>query len=319
MMTHVSDFERSIGSMMRDLNALDAHAYYRRYGCTHQKAVVDILRTRELDYPSGERCQQMLAEVMSRPIEESGHLDLVPLLHLSRSHEHSAIRSWVDPESIMRHVSRHILASAGEGVAFTRQHALQAYTLFEACTKHPAAGALLVWYPEAWDCPGHHPLAILDKACWDTGSAYLMQRVLKNGEAILDSTRQYITSQLHRHFKRHLIEQPSELLGLGLSQVECVDYSAGISTVVGRYLSDAGCEFKVSMDIDWRAGQISPSAGSAGMSQAEKDYAEVLLQGAVGQVVAASGVRVIAAYTADTEPDMLSQQDQCSHASELRG
>jgi hypothetical protein len=305
--------------MMRDLNVLDTNAYYRRYGCSHQKAVVDIIRTRELDYPSGERCQQMLADVMNRPIEEAGHLDLVPLLHLSRAHEHSAIRAWVEPESIMRHVSRHILASARESGCFTQQHALQAYTLFEACAKHPAAGVLLSWYPEAWDCPGHNPLAILDKACWDTGSAYLMQRVLKNGEPIPDSTRQYITSQLHRHIKRHINEQQPTLVGLGLLQVECVDFSAGLSQIVGRYQSAAGRKFKVGMYIDWSAGQVSPSASSAGMSQAEKDYAEVLLQGAIGQIAAGSGIRAVFADKHDADPDLLAKHGQHSQASELRG
>jgi hypothetical protein len=318
-MTHESDFDRAIGNMMRDLNVLDANAYFRRYGCTHQKAVVDIIRTRELDYPSGERCQQMLADVMSRPIEEAGHLDLVPLLHLSRAHEHSAIRAWVEPESIMRHVSRHILASACDSGGFTHQQALQAYTLFEACAKHPAAGVLLSWYPEAWDCPGHNPLAILDKVCWDTGNAYLMQRVLKNSEAVPDSTCHYIASQLHRHLKRHISEQQSALSGLGLSQVECLDYSGGVSTIIGRYQSSAGREFKVSMEIDWRAGQVTPSASSGGMSQAEKDYAEVLLQGAIGQIVAASGVRAIFIDKVDSEPDMLSGERQRAQTNELRG
>jgi len=304
---------------MRDLSVLDDRAYYRRYGCTHQKAVVDILRTREMDYPSGERCHMMLAEVMSRPIEEPGHLDLVPLLHLSCSHEHSVIRSWVDPELIMGHVSKHILASAHESGGYTRQHALQAYTLFEACTKHPAAGVFLAWYPEARGGPAHHPLAILDKACWDTDSAYLMQCVLKNGGPIPDSTCDYITSRLHRHFKRHIKEQAVGLFGLGLTRVECVDCSAGVSTIAGKYLSDAGREFKVSMEIDWCAGHVRPSARSAGMSQTEKDYAEVLLQGAIGQAVAASGVRAILMDKADTEPDILAGQGERSQASELRG
>lgn len=315
-MTHESDLDRSIGSMMRDLNVLDVNAFYHRYGCTHQKAVVDLIRTRELDYPSGERCQQMLAYVMSRPIEEQGHLDLVALLHLSGTHAHSAIREWVRPESIMRHVSQHIWASARERGGFTHQHALQAYTLFEACAQHPSAGLLLSWYPDSCH---DHPLAILDEACWDSGSAYLMQRVIRNSQAVPDSTRHFIIAKLHQHLKHHIKEQQMALVGKNLSKVEVIDYEGGdISTVLGKYESHAGREFMVSMDINWGVGQANASESSAGMPQIEEGHATSLLQQVVAQISAVSGIRVIFANRHDEEPDLLAGQELNSQGGELR-